>query len=122
MIEYSYRGYTVQQRGSRHHVPALGCAVPSEPAARKAIDTALTPVLRVGDEVIWRGGFGADAPKLVTVRAIDLIDGNPDDGQPVSVVPWSEVRGRCVVVDLSTGQWAYGYQIERLPAEEARAA
>lgn len=117
MIEHTYRGYVVERRGHMCRIPSLGAVVANEVQAHRAIDAALTPMLRVGDTVMWRGGFGADSPRPAEVRRIELIDGHPDDGQPVDEVPWSEVRGRCVVVDLSTGQWAYGYQIERLTAE-----
>ena len=79
--------------------------------------TATAGLLRVGDTVMWSGGFGLHAAREAKVIGIDLLPrGNPDDGEPVDSVPWSEVRNRCVAVDLDNGHWAYGYQLARVPS------
>lgn len=70
----------------------------------------MTPlVLRVGDQVKWRGGWGRLAPQSATVERI--VVGGPT-GTEVPAVPWSGVNGRNVIVDLSNGHWAYGFQIK----------
>lgn len=68
-------------------------------------------VLSVGDKVQWRGNFG-DAPQQpATVTGITV---GGKDGEPVEKVEWSKVKDRNVVLDLDTGNWAYGYQVGRL--------
>lgn len=61
--------------------------------------------LKVGDEVIWRGSWGKDLPKVVKVTCIEINDIN------VSSIGWDKVESRDVVVDLDNGYWAYGFQI-----------
>ena len=50
MIEFSHRGISVEQRGNRYEVPALGRFFLSEPQACKAIDAALEPLPAVKPE------------------------------------------------------------------------
>ncbi len=63
--------------------------------------------LKVGDEVIWRGSWGKDLPKVVKVTCIEINDIN------VSSIDWDKVESRSVVVDLDNGHWAYGFQIAK---------
>jgi len=67
--------------------------------------------LRVGDTVRCRGGWGSDAPQLVTITHLQrcVVEGDKY-GVPVAELPWSE-KGRAVV-DLDNGHWAYGWQLE----------
>lgn len=65
-------------------------------------------VLSVGDTVEWRGSFGRGLPALAQVTGI-VVGGK--GGTNVPAVPWSAVEDREVVVDLSNGHWAYGFQI-----------
>lgn len=69
--------------------------------------------LKEGDTVIWRGGFGNDAPKKAKVEEIEITNG-AKEGRPVEKVLWSKVQGRNVVVTLDNGHWAYAYQITKL--------
>lgn len=67
-------------------------------------------VLKIGDTVTWRGGFGLDAPVQAEVTGIVL---GGKHGHPVAEVPWRRVHGRSIVLDLDkVNSWAYGYQIE----------
>lgn len=70
--------------------------------------------LKVGDKVWWRGGFGSDPAKVVTVSGIE-ITGGYKYGDAVDEVDWNRVYGRNVTVDIDTdegdGYWAYGSQI-----------
>lgn len=69
-------------------------------------------VLKVGDEVAWRSGWGEGAPRLARVRRIEIdCNGLAENGVMVDECPWGEVRQRSTVVDLENGSWAYGTQI-----------
>jgi hypothetical protein len=52
----------------------------------------------VGQRVLWRGGFGMNAPRIATI--VDNT-GEKNDQR---------------VYDLDNGHWAYGDQLEPLPA------
>ena len=66
--------------------------------------------LKVGDQVMWRGGFGSDAPKIATVENIELCKyAGAKEGDSVGSVDWSK-KDR-IVVDLDNGHWAKGHQI-----------
>jgi hypothetical protein len=68
--------------------------------------------LKIGDTIIWRGGFGNEAPKEAKVEGIEHTRGGKY-GKQVSEIGWDKVRLREVVVDLDNGHWAYGSQISR---------
>jgi hypothetical protein len=72
----------------------------------------MNKVLKIGDEVIWKGGFGMDKPKVAKVEGIELTRGGKY-GDPVDEIEWSEVYDRNVCVDLDNGHWAYGSQIKQ---------
>ena len=66
--------------------------------------------LKVGDEVMWRGGFGSDAPRKAKVVGIELCRAGEKYGEPRESVDWSK-KDR-IVVDLDNGHWAKGHQID----------
>ncbi len=68
--------------------------------------------LKIGDTVLWRGGFGSETAKLAVVEGIE-ITGGYKYGDSVDEVPWSEVYDRNVTVDLENGHWAYAEQIRK---------
>ena len=68
--------------------------------------------LKIGDEVMWRPGFGHEEPMPAKITGIELIARGEKYGQPVESVDWAIVNS--VVVDLDTGHWAYGHQISRM--------
>ena len=68
--------------------------------------------LKIGDTVLWRGGFGSETAKLAVVEGIE-ITGGYKYGDSVEEVPWSEVYDRNVTVDLENGHWAYAEQIRK---------
>lgn len=71
--------------------------------------------IKVGDSVMWRGSWGADAPRRVKVTGIELCEREREKyGTPVSEVSICDLA-RCVF-DLSCGCWAYGSQISPLSA------
>jgi len=69
-------------------------------------------VLKVGDVVIWRGGWGRDAPLKATVTHLEVTE-RPGEkyGHEVTEVLWTTVSEDRVVVDLDNGHFAYGHQI-----------
>lgn len=67
--------------------------------------------LRVGDAVMWRGGWGADAPARVTVDRITV--GGKNSDAEASSVPWAMCVDRWVVVTFRENEhWAYGNQVQ----------
>lgn len=68
--------------------------------------------LRVGDEVMWRGGFGSDAPCKAKVTGIEVCPAGEKYGSPRESVEWSKIHS--VVVDLDNGHWAMGHQISKI--------
>ena len=72
----------------------------------------MSKVLKIGDKVWWRGGFGSEPAKLAVVEGIE-ITGGYKYGDSVDEVPWSEVYDRNVTVDLDNDHWAYAEQISR---------
>ena len=65
--------------------------------------------LKVGDEVMWRGGFGGDTPKKAKVISIEICQGGSKYGKSVDQVFWKYQDK--IVVDLDNGHWARGHQI-----------
>ena len=67
--------------------------------------------IKVGDTVMWRGGFGREAPKPARIVAMDKTEMPREKyGQSVTEADWSEKN--YLVVSLNTGNWAYGEQLE----------
>lgn len=66
--------------------------------------------LKIGDKVKWRGAWGSEPEAIATVEGIEITKGGKY-GKSVEEVPWSEVFGRNVTVDLDNGHWAYASQI-----------
>jgi hypothetical protein len=71
--------------------------------------------LSVGDRVLWRGSWGTDAPRLATVLRIESTHTTrTKHGRQAHHLDWDRVRAGYAVVDLDTGNWAYGDQISPL--------
>ena len=66
-------------------------------------------ILKIGDKVMWRGGFGTEAPKEAVVESIEICEEGGKYGEPVDEVSWAK-KNR-IVVDLDNGHWARGSQI-----------
>jgi hypothetical protein len=69
----------------------------------------MSKILKIGDKVMWRGGFGTEAPKEAIVESIELCKSGDKYGDSVDSVDWSK-KDR-IVVDLNNGHWAKGHQI-----------
>lgn len=73
-------------------------------------------MLKIGDTVMWRGGFGRQNPQPVKVEAIELTEQPREKyGEEVEEVSWDAVRENRVVMTLDNGYWAYSDQIEPMP-------
>ncbi len=69
--------------------------------------------LKIGDRVTWRGRWGKEEPKTVTV--VGIMDNCVHKiGDPVDEIDWDDVRDRSVIVDLNNDHWAYGDQISQI--------
>ena len=68
--------------------------------------------LKVGDEVMWRGGFGYDAPQKVKVTGLELTE-HPRSkyGEEVDEVSWAVIEANRVVFSLANNSWCYAEQI-----------
>jgi hypothetical protein len=77
----------------------------------------MTSILRVGDTVLWRGGFGRDPAREAVVSSIELVEPGSKYGESVKSAPWSRLRGRHAVIDFGR-YWAYAEQIAPLTGRE----
>ena len=69
--------------------------------------------LKIGDKIMWRGGFGMDTPETATVEEIEITKGGKY-GDPVNEVEWNQVYDRNITVTLDNGHWAYASQISKI--------
>ena len=68
--------------------------------------------LRVGDSVLWQGGWGSEPERSVKVIAIQINESNGSKyGEDVQLVGWDTVVERKVLVDLDNAHWAWANQI-----------
>ena len=76
-------------------------------------------ILRIGNTVLWRGGFGRDPAREATVEGIELIEEEGSKyGTAVESAHWSRLTGRHAVISLACGHWAYAEQIAPLTSQE----
>ena len=69
-------------------------------------------LLKIGDRVIWSGGWGAEPPNYATVTDITLSDDEHGKyGTEVKSMSW-ELVPSWACVGLDNGHWAYGYQLK----------
>ena len=69
-------------------------------------------VLRIGDKVLYSGGWGSKEPKEATVLRIWKSASNyQSKGNQVNQISLDDENFR---VDLDSGHWAYGWQISKL--------
>jgi hypothetical protein len=77
------------------------------------INNKLMEKLKIGDKVLWRGGFGIDPAQEAIIDGIEITKGGKY-GKPVDEGDWDQVYGRNLVVTLENGKWAYASQISKL--------
>ena len=72
--------------------------------------------VKIGDKVIWRGGWGSDAPQEATVTGMEITEQPRSKyGEEATEAPWFLVEENRVIFDLDNGHWAYGEQISQIP-------
>jgi len=76
--------------------------------------------LRTGDEVMWRGSWGSNAPQKVTVRTIQVNEENGSkEGTLVNSIDWGLTSERNIIVDFDENtHWAWGFQVAPLDDDE----
>ena len=74
----------------------------------------MTTKYKVGDTVLWRGGFGRSLPREAKIEGIEKCEPGQKYGYSVEVIETWE-HG---VVDLDNGHWAYVHQLS--PKEGGR--
>jgi len=76
--------------------------------------------VKVGDTICWRGSFGYDAPKEVTIDEI-VRTYKPREKEGVAVASVDFIDGVWefpFICTVSTGKWAYSEQISPLGGAE----
>jgi hypothetical protein len=68
----------------------------------------------IGSKVMWRGSWGEDLPTTAKVEYLILTDGYSKEGSEYNSLSWELFNERKVIVGLTNGHWAYGYQISKL--------
>ena len=74
----------------------------------------MSETLRIGDRVMWRGGWGNHAARPAqVVRLTRCAPGEKEGGHEIDAAPWAlvVVPASGYVVDLDNGHWAYGEQL-----------
>lgn len=79
----------------------------------------MSKALKVGDVVMWRGGFGDQEPVPAVVTTIEINTGGSKYGTQVESAAWSAITDRDAVISLDNGHWAYGGQIKPLASEHS---
>ena len=71
--------------------------------------------IRVGDHVIWRGGFGRDTPAIAKIESMQVTEQPRSKyGEDVAEADWSMKNN--LIVTLTNGHWAYGEQLSPMQA------
>ena len=80
-----------------------------------------TPMfLRLGDEVLWSGAWGSESWQRAQVDRIELTLHKNSPGKELDALAWwrvtqgAEATGPLVIVGLTNGHWAYGYQLRQI--------
>jgi hypothetical protein len=68
-------------------------------------------MLKIGDKVMWRGGFGSDPAVPAIVEGIEINTGGSKEGDIVDSAPWSAMTRHNAIISLDNGFWCYGNQI-----------
>ena len=73
----------------------------------------MTSSIKVGDQVVYRGGWGMDPARIVTVTGLEVTDMPREKyGEPRDEVRWEVVEDNRVMFTVSDGHWAYSEQID----------
>jgi len=70
--------------------------------------------IKVGDKVIYKGGWGQNAPVVAKVTGIvaGVSQGNKHNGTSVEEMNFSKLEdGHSFIFDLDNGHWGWAYQV-----------
>lgn len=77
-------------------------------------------MLKTGDYVVYRPGFGMDDPVLVTIEGMAATSYTREKyGRPKQEVPYELVRQNLVLFSFSNGHWAYSDQVDIHATQQA---
>lgn len=72
-------------------------------------------MLKVGDEVTTRGCWGTGPLQDVFVESMEITTYPREKyGKDAPQVPWDIVKQNRVIITLSSGRWAYAFQVAPL--------
>lgn len=75
---------------------------------------AKSNLLKIGDNVMWRGAFGTEPPVEATVEGLEWCKvGEKEGGRELKSINWDKVDSRQLIVSLTNGHWARGTQISK---------
>lgn len=78
-------------------------------------------MLRVGDYLIYRSGFGMDDPALIKVKSLEVTEEPREKyGEDRDEVSWDLVRSNHVLITTEDGHWIYSDQVEIEASKQAR--
>jgi len=75
-------------------------------------------ILKINDQVIWRGGWGEDAPKIAKVTAIEINCNGSKEGDEVAETSWDNIKDRDAIISLDNDHWCWGFQISPITSTE----
>jgi len=76
----------------------------------------MSQTVKIGDTVLWRGGWGAEPEKRAKVIGLEITQWHEKDGKEVNEADWSLAQDDCLLFTLDNGHWAYGTQCRPLPS------
>lgn len=69
--------------------------------------------LSVGDQVVYRPGFGYQAETMVTVIALEETAYGEKYGTEVDGISKETFDAKAFVASFDNGHWGYGHQVDR---------
>lgn len=68
-------------------------------------------IIKPGLPVYWRGRWGLDQPKKVTIKSIEFVPNGGKYGVSVDEVS-TENKDQCIFQFNENTHWAYGHQVD----------
>lgn len=67
---------------------------------------------KIGDCVIYKGAWGTNAATKAFIEGMEKVTPGEKEGVEVPEASWEDIHKGAVVLDLSDGHWAYGWQVD----------
>ena len=74
-------------------------------------------MINIGDEVLWRGSWGTDAPMPAKIVSMELCQ-HEREKYGIPVTEAYDIDKNRLVVSLDNGHWAYGEQLSLIKHKE----